>query len=122
MTVKCRLGIDQQDPEQALDVMARTVRAAGADGLIVHARKAWLAGLSPRQNREVPPLDHAPIPSPRRQNMSQSKRHRRPKVDSKKEKKDERERLEKALEEGLEETFPASDAVAVTEPLPSEGR
>jgi len=61
VTVKCRLGIDQQDPEAALDVMARTVRAAGADRLIVHARKAWLAGLSPRQNREVPPLDHARV-------------------------------------------------------------
>jgi tRNA-dihydrouridine synthase A len=61
VTVKCRLGIDQQDPEQALDVMARTVRAAGADRLIVHARKAWLAGLSPKQNREVPPLDHARV-------------------------------------------------------------
>ena len=61
VTVKCRLGIDQQDPEAALDVMARTVRAAGADRLIVHARKAWLAGVSPRQNREVPPLDHARV-------------------------------------------------------------
>jgi tRNA-dihydrouridine synthase A len=61
VTVKCRLGIDQQDPEAALDVMARTVRAAGADGLIVHARKAWLQGLSPKQNREVPPLDHARV-------------------------------------------------------------
>jgi tRNA-dihydrouridine synthase A len=61
VTVKCRLGIDQQDPEAALDVMARKVRAAGADSLIVHARKAWLQGLSPRQNREVPPLDHARV-------------------------------------------------------------
>jgi tRNA-dihydrouridine synthase A len=61
ITVKCRLGIDRQDPEGALDRMARTVRAAGADRLIVHARKAWLEGLSPRQNREVPPLDHARV-------------------------------------------------------------
>jgi tRNA-dihydrouridine synthase A len=61
VTVKCRLGIDRQDPEEALDVMARSVRAAGADRLIVHARKAWLEGLSPKQNREVPPLDHARV-------------------------------------------------------------
>jgi tRNA-dihydrouridine synthase A len=61
VTVKCRLGIDQQDPEEALDVMARTVKAAGADRLIVHARKAWLEGLSPKQNREVPPLDYARV-------------------------------------------------------------
>src|SRR5262245_2056421 len=58
VTVKCRLGIDDQDPEQALDEMARTVAAAGVDALIVHARKAWLAGLSPKENREVPPLDY----------------------------------------------------------------
>jgi tRNA-dihydrouridine synthase A len=61
VTVKCRLGIDRQDPEEALDVMARSVRAAGADRLIVHARKAWLEGLSPKQNRELPPLDHARV-------------------------------------------------------------
>src|SRR6059058_4723950 len=58
VTVKCRLGIDDQDPEVALDVLARGVIAAGADALIVHARKAWLNGLSPKQNRDVPPLDH----------------------------------------------------------------
>jgi tRNA-dihydrouridine synthase A len=58
VTVKCRIGVDDQDPEQALDVMARTVIAAGADALIVHARKAWLAGLSPKQNRDIPPLDY----------------------------------------------------------------
>jgi tRNA-dihydrouridine synthase A len=61
VTVKCRLGIDEQDPEAALDVMAATVKAVGADALIVHARKAWLQGLSPKQNREVPPLDHARV-------------------------------------------------------------
>jgi tRNA-dihydrouridine synthase A len=61
VTVKCRLGIDDQDPEIALEEMAATVRSAGADALIVHARKAWLAGLSPRENREVPPLDHARV-------------------------------------------------------------
>ncbi|MBX9711335.1 MAG: tRNA dihydrouridine(20/20a) synthase DusA [Xanthobacteraceae bacterium] len=58
VTVKCRIGIDHQDPEVALDVLARAVVAAGADGLIVHARKAWLDGLSPKQNRDIPPLDY----------------------------------------------------------------
>ncbi|WGR92575.1 tRNA dihydrouridine(20/20a) synthase DusA [Bradyrhizobium sp. ISRA443] len=58
VTVKCRIGIDDQDPEVALDVLARGVIAAGADMLIVHARKAWLNGLSPKENREIPPLDY----------------------------------------------------------------
>ena len=59
VTVKCRIGIDDQDPDQALYTFADTVKAAGVDALIVHARKAWLKGLSPRENREVPLLDHA---------------------------------------------------------------
>jgi len=58
VTVKCRIGIDDQDPEAALDVLARSVIAAGADALIVHARKAWLNGLSPKENRDIPPLDY----------------------------------------------------------------
>ncbi|WP_407165075.1 tRNA dihydrouridine(20/20a) synthase DusA [Bradyrhizobium sp. ORS 111] len=58
VTVKCRIGIDDQDPEVALDVLARGVVAAGADMLIVHARKAWLNGLSPKENRDIPPLDY----------------------------------------------------------------
>jgi tRNA-dihydrouridine synthase A len=58
VTVKCRIGIDDQDPEVALDVLARSVVAAGAGALIVHARKAWLNGLSPKENRDVPPLDY----------------------------------------------------------------
>lgn len=58
VTVKCRIGIDDQDPELALDTLADAVVAAGADALIVHARKAWLQGLSPRENRDVPPLDY----------------------------------------------------------------
>ncbi len=58
VTVKCRLGIDDQDPEAALDALARSVIAAGADALIVHARKAWLNGLSPKENRDIPPLDY----------------------------------------------------------------
>ena len=59
VTVKCRIGVDEQEPEQALFSFADTVKAAGTDALIVHARKAWLKGLSPRENREVPPLDYA---------------------------------------------------------------
>jgi tRNA-dihydrouridine synthase A len=59
VTVKCRLGIDDQDPDQTLFAFAAAVKASGADALIVHARKAWLRGLSPRENREVPPLDYA---------------------------------------------------------------
>jgi tRNA-dihydrouridine synthase A len=58
VTVKCRIGIDDQDPEIALDQLARSVVAAGADALIVHARKAWLNGLSPKENRDIPPLDY----------------------------------------------------------------
>jgi tRNA-dihydrouridine synthase A len=58
VTVKCRIGIDEQDPDRALFEFAAAVKAAGADALIVHARKAWLKGLSPRENREVPPLDY----------------------------------------------------------------
>ncbi len=61
VTVKCRIGIDDQDPETALDVIADAVVTAGADRLIVHARKAWLRGLSPKENREVPPLDYARV-------------------------------------------------------------
>jgi len=58
ITVKCRLGVDEQDPEEALDRLADSVLSAGADALWVHARKAWLSGLSPKENREVPPLDY----------------------------------------------------------------
>jgi tRNA-dihydrouridine synthase A len=61
VTVKCRLGVDDQDPEHALDSITHAVKAAGVAALIVHARKAWLEGLSPRENREVPPLDHARV-------------------------------------------------------------
>jgi tRNA-dihydrouridine synthase A len=61
VTVKCRLGIDDQDPEEALDTMTRSVVAAGVDALIVHARKAWLDGLSPKENRDIPPLDYARV-------------------------------------------------------------
>src|ERR1700752_1534893 len=61
VTVKCRIGIDDQDPEFALDTLARGVVAAGTDALIVHARKAWLNGLSPKQNRDIPPLDYGRV-------------------------------------------------------------
>jgi tRNA-dihydrouridine synthase A len=61
VTVKCRIGIDEQDSESALEIFTRTVEQAGADALIVHARKAWLKGLSPKENREIPPLDYARV-------------------------------------------------------------
>ena len=61
VTVKCRIGIDDQDPETALESFTRAVEAAGVDVLIVHARKAWLKGLSPRENRDVPPLDYGRV-------------------------------------------------------------
>jgi tRNA-dihydrouridine synthase A len=59
VTVKCRLGVDDQDPEQALFALAEAVIGAGCRTLIVHARKALLRGLSPKENRDVPPLDYA---------------------------------------------------------------
>lgn len=58
VTVKCRIGIDDQDPETSLDALTQAVVAAGVDALTVHARKAWLSGLSPKENRDVPPLDY----------------------------------------------------------------
>ncbi len=58
VTVKCRIGIDDQDSEAALDLFADQVVGAGVDALYVHARKAWLQGLSPKENRDVPPLDY----------------------------------------------------------------
>jgi tRNA-dihydrouridine synthase A len=59
VTVKCRIGVDEQEPAEALFAFAAAVRAAGAAALVVHARKAWLEGLSPKDNRTVPPLDYA---------------------------------------------------------------
>jgi tRNA-dihydrouridine synthase A len=58
VTVKCRIGIDDQDVEQALDAIADALVEEGVDALIVHARKALLDGLSPAQNRDIPPLDY----------------------------------------------------------------
>ncbi len=59
VTVKCRLGVDEQDPQQALPALLDAVQAGGVRRVIIHARKAWLKGLSPKDNRSVPPLDHA---------------------------------------------------------------
>jgi len=61
VTVKCRLGIDDQDTEQSLDRFIDAMLDAGADHIYVHARKAWLKGLSPKENRTVPPLDYARV-------------------------------------------------------------
>src|SRR5271165_3409956 len=58
VTVKCRVGVDEQEPAEALFALASAVKAAGAAALVVHARKAWLEGLSPKDNRSVPPLDY----------------------------------------------------------------
>jgi tRNA-dihydrouridine synthase A len=61
VTVKCRIGVDDQDPEIALDALAADVLDAGADAIWVHARKAWLQGLSPKENRDIPPLDYGRV-------------------------------------------------------------
>ncbi len=58
VTVKCRLGVDEQDPEDSLFTLVDLCAAAGVDTFVVHARKAWLQGLSPKENRTVPPLDY----------------------------------------------------------------
>jgi tRNA-dihydrouridine synthase A len=58
VTVKCRIGVDEQDPETVLPHFIETLAGAGVRHVIIHARKAWLKGLSPKENREVPPLDH----------------------------------------------------------------
>lgn len=57
-TVKCRIGVDDQDPEVALFALVDACAAAGVDVFVIHARKAWLQGLSPKENRDVPPLDY----------------------------------------------------------------
>jgi tRNA-dihydrouridine synthase A len=61
VTVKCRIGIDDQDIEAPLDRFADLMVEAGIDALYVHARKAWLKGLSPKENREIPPLDYGRV-------------------------------------------------------------
>jgi len=66
--VKCRIGVDDQDPHDSLRALIRACVVAGVDTFIVHARKAWLAGLSPKENREVPPLDYALVYRIKREN------------------------------------------------------
>ncbi len=58
VTVKCRIGVDDQIPEKVLPDFIEKVAGAGVDHIIIHARKAWLQGLSPKENREIPPLDY----------------------------------------------------------------
>lgn len=58
VTVKCRIGVDDQTPSEVLPAFLETVAAAGVSRFVIHARKAWLQGLSPKENREVPPLDY----------------------------------------------------------------
>ncbi|WP_137112944.1 tRNA dihydrouridine(20/20a) synthase DusA [Rhodobacter sp. SY28-1] len=58
VTVKCRIGVDEQDPETVLPQFIEMLAGAGVRHIIIHARKAWLQGLSPKENREIPPLDH----------------------------------------------------------------
>ena len=59
VTVKCRIGVDDQDPAESLYALVDACAAAGVDQFVVHARKAWLQGLSPKENRDIPPLDYA---------------------------------------------------------------
>jgi tRNA-dihydrouridine synthase A len=59
VTVKCRIGADDQDPEYILPEFLAQIVAAGCERVIIHARKAWLQGLSPKENRDIPPLDYA---------------------------------------------------------------
>jgi len=58
VTVKCRIGVDDQEPQQVLPEFIEKVSAAGINRFSIHARKAWLQGLSPKENRDVPPLDY----------------------------------------------------------------
>ena len=58
VTVKCRIGVDDQDPQSSLFGFIEKVSAAGCSHFVVHARKAWLKGLSPKENREIPPLEY----------------------------------------------------------------
>lgn len=58
VTVKCRIGVDDQDPEEVLPDFLARMRDAGVRRISIHARKAWLQGLSPRENRDIPPLDY----------------------------------------------------------------
>jgi tRNA-dihydrouridine synthase A len=68
VTVKCRLGVDDQEPELALRALIVACAQAGVSTFVVHARKAWLEGLSPKENRDVPPLDYALVHRVKREN------------------------------------------------------
>ncbi len=68
VTVKCRIGVDDQDPEHSLRALIAACAAEGVDTFAVHARKAWLEGLSPKENRTVPPLDYALVHAVKREN------------------------------------------------------
>lgn len=68
VTVKCRIGIDKQDPQVALRAFIAKVSAVGCKTFIIHARMAWLAGLSPKENRDVPPLDYEIVYAVKREN------------------------------------------------------
>jgi tRNA-dihydrouridine synthase A len=68
VTVKCRLGVDDQDPHESLRALIAACGEAGAATFVVHARKAWLAGLSPKENRDVPPLDYGLVHQIKREN------------------------------------------------------
>ena len=59
ITVKCRIGVDDQEPRDVLPDFLEKIRAAGVQRIAIHARKAWLQGLSPKENRDIPPLDYA---------------------------------------------------------------
>ena len=71
VTVKCRIGVDDQEPEDVLPDFAIKIWNAGSDALWVHARKAWLKGLSPKENRTIPPLDYGVVRKLKRENPSQ---------------------------------------------------
>ncbi|WP_299910492.1 tRNA dihydrouridine(20/20a) synthase DusA [uncultured Paracoccus sp.] len=58
VTVKCRIGVDEQEPEEVLPAFLEKMQVAGVRRIAIHARKAWLQGLSPKDNREIPPLDY----------------------------------------------------------------
>src|SRR5438067_1011389 len=68
VTVKCRIGVDDQEPEESLRALIVASAATGVNIFIVHARKAWLAGLSPKENRDVPPLDYGRVHQVKREN------------------------------------------------------
>jgi len=68
VTVKCRIGVDDQEPQESLRATIAACVAAGVTSFAVHARKAWLEGLSPKENREVPPLDYELVYRVKREN------------------------------------------------------